>query len=129
MGTAFRFSCAPPDSWLRIEGELDVSSRGPLAWRLFDVEQLDCSVLQVDVSAVTHIDTCCMRLINDSRERMVARGGRFELVAASPSFALMARLAGFTTLAKQAELSQVTSAQAPRLRAVPGRGVPRPVAG
>jgi anti-anti-sigma factor len=122
MTAIFRISSAPPAAWLRIEGELDVVSHAPLAWRLLDLEQLECTHVILDVGDVTHVDRSSLRLIDDARRRLLARGASFEISSASLGFALMARLGGYGPLAEHA----ASPFPAARLRLLPGaRSGPR----
>lgn len=94
----------PPVGTMKVSGELDLMSRDGLAWRLVDLEALDCRTLRLDVGQVTFIDAACLRLIDEARRRVTSRGGRLELTSASPCFALVSRLAGYRELAAQADL-------------------------
>ncbi|MFC7493399.1 MULTISPECIES: STAS domain-containing protein [unclassified Nocardioides] len=96
---------------LSIEGELDVLSREELAWRLHDLDRVACSTVRLDVARVSYIDVRCLRLIDQARKRFTLRGQRLELSASSVCFALVARAAGYTSLA--AEADQVTTVAEP----------------
>jgi ABC-type transporter Mla MlaB component len=106
-----RFSCSyePPVATLSIDGELDVVSRGRLAWRLLDLEAMDCGSLRLDLRYVTYIDVGCLRLIEDARRRAAARGAVLEVAAASLCVPLVARLAGFAALAAETERLTATA--------------------
>jgi anti-anti-sigma factor len=104
MHANFSVSYDPPVGIMKISGELDLMSRGRLAWRLVDLEALDCRTLRLDVGQVTFIDAACLRLIDEARHRVTSRGGRLELTSASLCFALVSRLAGYRDLAAQADL-------------------------
>lgn len=122
MSATFRIGSSPPDAWLRVEGELDVPSRGPLLWRLLDLEQSGCTTLHLDVGQVTHVDAGSMSLIEEARSRLRASAGHFRITAASSCFALVARAAGFTTIAEQAERAHLDPERPPRLTLLPGAG-------
>jgi len=122
MSATFRICSAPPEAWLRIEGELDVPSRGPLLWRLLDLEESGCTTLHLDVGQVTHVDARSMSLIEEARSRVRARSGHFHITAASSCFGLVARAAGFTTIAEQAERADLDPGRPPLLTPLPGGG-------
>ena len=82
-----------------IRGELDITCRGTLAWRLVELASLDCPTVRVDLRDVTHIDACCLRLLDDTRRSVTGRRGRFVVTHASTYVALVAELAGFHGLA------------------------------
>jgi ABC-type transporter Mla MlaB component len=99
MAATFSISASSTEARLRIEGELDVVGRGPLAWRLLDLEQLECPNRYLDVGGVTHVDSASMRLIDEARLRILAGGAHFEIASASLSFALLAEVGGYAALA------------------------------
>ena len=82
-----------------IAGELDIGSRGTLAWRLVELASLDCPTVRVDLSGVTYVDACCLRLLDDARRSITARHVRFVVTHASTYVAAAADLAGFHGLA------------------------------
>ena len=102
MSVTFRSAYEPPVATLTIEGELDVLARGRLAWQLLDLERLSCPTVRLDLDRVSYVDACSMRLLEETRRRVRARGDRMELVAASLCFALVSRAAGYTVLATEA---------------------------
>jgi len=99
----FRVSHVPPNAILQIEGELDVTSRAPLAWRLIDLDQSSCTTVHLDVGEVTHVDSTGMRLIDDARKRLVARGATFQVTSASLVFTMVARMRGYRALVAAAQ--------------------------
>jgi anti-anti-sigma regulatory factor len=107
MTATFHLSSTPLDARLQVVGDLDVQSRGPLAWRLLDLEQLECPRFQLDLGSVTHIDSSCLRLIDDARERIVARGADFHVVSASLCFRLLTRVGGYAALAEETDRPRV----------------------
>ncbi|WP_028642383.1 STAS domain-containing protein [Nocardioides sp. URHA0020] len=122
MTATFHLCSAPSHASLRIDGELDVQSRGPLAWRLLDLEQLRCTRYLLDLGNVTHVDSSCLRLIDDARERIVARGAELQVESASLCFRLLTRVGGYTALAEEAERQLVAASAGDRmLRTLPGR--------
>ena len=102
MHATFTADCTPPVATLTIVGELDIASRGRLAWRLIDLGALDCTTVRLDVGQVTHIDARSLRLIDQMRERLEANGGSLEIRSASLCFALFSTGGGFTVLAAAA---------------------------
>jgi anti-anti-sigma factor len=99
MTATFAITHDPPVALIVIRGELDVSCRGILAWRLVELASLDCPTVRVDLRDVTHIDACCLRLLDDTRRHVTARQARFVVTHASTYVALVAELAGFHGLA------------------------------
>ncbi len=95
MTATFAITHDPPVALIVIRGELDVGCRGPLARRLVELASLDCSTVRVDLRDVTHIDACCVRLLDDARRSITRRQGRFVVTHASTYVALVAELAGF----------------------------------
>jgi ABC-type transporter Mla MlaB component len=120
MAATFSISASSTQARLRIEGELDVLSRGPLAWRLLDLEQLECAHRCLDLEHVTHVDSASMRLIDEARLRILARGARFEIAAASLPFALLAEVGGYAALAAGLRPRDGSAAQSPQLKLVRG---------
>lgn len=115
MTATFTLSSAPTDASLRIDGELDALSRGQLAWRLLDLEQLGCPSVHLHLGGVTHVDSSSMRLIDSTRERLIARGAEFYISSASLCFALMTRVGGYAELAELAERLRPISVDVPSL--------------
>jgi anti-anti-sigma factor len=103
MHSIFSVSYDPPLGVMKISGELDLMSRGQLAWRLVHLDAVDCRTFRLDLGQVTFIDAACLRLIDEARRRVIGRGGTFELTSASRCFALVSGLAGYRDLAAQAE--------------------------
>ena len=103
MVSTFQVSFVPPVARMKIAGELDVRSRAPLAWRLDELEQSDCTEIYLDLGEVTHIDSGCLRLIDDARRLVERAGGRLELSSVPACFAISSRGAGFRKLAALAE--------------------------
>jgi anti-anti-sigma factor len=99
MAATFAITHDPPLALIVITGELDIGSRGTLAWRLVELASLDCSTVRVDLSDVTYVDTCCLRLLDDARRSVTARRAHFVVTHASTYVALAAELAGFHGLA------------------------------
>jgi hypothetical protein len=99
MDATFRLTYLPPDARLDIEGELGVCSRGPLAWRLLELEHLDCGTVHVDLGRATEADRWCLRLLDETRARLVSRGRVLVIDAASPTVLLAATSTGLTDLA------------------------------
>ena len=99
MTATFAITHDPPVAIIVISGELDITCRGPLAWRLVELASLECSTVRVDLRDVTHIDACCLRLLDDARRSVTAHQRRFVVTHASTYVALVAVLAGFHGLA------------------------------
>jgi hypothetical protein len=76
---------------------------------------------------VTHVDSGCLRLIDDARERIVARGAEFHVFSASFCFRLLTRVGGYAALAEEAERPRVPPPAGGRtLRKVPDHdGTPK----
>ncbi|WP_226344266.1 STAS domain-containing protein [Agilicoccus flavus] len=109
MDASLHFAAHPCAARLRIEGEVNAASREQLEWALLDLEQLGCATLRLDLGGVTRIEPECLRLLDATRARAVARGVDVRLTAVSPSFASLAAGRGHHELAALAD----------RCRAVP----------
>lgn len=99
MDATFRFSYVPPVAKLTIEGELDARAAAQLQWRLRDLEQVAHDVARIDAGRVNYIDDECLRLIDETRQRLVARGVDFRVETASLCFGLVSGLGGYSALA------------------------------
>jgi anti-anti-sigma regulatory factor len=99
MHATFTTTYEPPVVTLSIVGELDIASRGRLAWRLIELDDLECTTVRLDVGQLAYIDAQSMRLIDQARERLEADGATLEIIAASLSFGLVSTVGGFTALA------------------------------
>jgi anti-anti-sigma factor len=118
MTATFAITHDPPVALIVIRGELDISCRGPFARRLVELVSLDCSTVRVDLRDVTHIDACCLRLLDDARRSITAHRGRFVVTHASMYVALAAELAGFHGLAPcAATAKKLQPAGAPHISA------------
>lgn len=106
MHATFAITHDPPVGTLVAAGELDIVSRGRLAWRLIDLGALDSAIVRLDLADVTYVDAGSLRLIDQARERLEARGTTFEISAASPCFRLVCPLADFTALAAAAAAAE-----------------------
>ncbi len=116
MTATFVMTHDPPVALIVIRGELDIGCRGPLAWRLVELASLDCSTVRVNLHDVTHIDACCLRLLDDARRSITQRRGRFVVTHASTYVALVAELAGFHGLAPCAATARkLQPASGPRI--------------
>lgn len=102
MEASVHLHIQPPVAVLRIEGSLDVASRGPLAWRLVDLLDTDCHLVRFDTGGVDHVDLACLRMLDDAWRRLTARGTDCQFRAASPAFVLTSARAGYRVLAQHA---------------------------
>ncbi len=116
MTATFALTHDPPVALIVIRGELDIGCRGTLAWRLVELASLDCSTVRVDLRDVTHVDACCLRLLDDARRSVVRHQGHFVVTHASTYVALVAELAGFHGLAPCASTAKkLQPAWSPRM--------------
>jgi anti-anti-sigma factor len=120
MTATLRVSLSPPRAWLRIEGDLDVPSRGPLAWRLCELEDLGCTTLYLDLGQVTSVDASSLRLIDDALARMTAGGATCQVTSASRCVARMTTTGGYAELAAQVDRLRAVPVSPPRLQVLPG---------
>jgi anti-sigma B factor antagonist len=70
---------------VNVEGELDIDSADALRDALEEAEASVSSVLRLDASGVSFLDSTALGVILASAQRMRERGARFELVCTSPS--------------------------------------------
>ena len=70
---------------VHVEGELDIDSADALRSALEAAEASVRTVLRLDASGVTFLDSTALGVILASAQRMQERGSRFELVCTSPS--------------------------------------------
>ncbi|HYX87099.1 MAG TPA: STAS domain-containing protein [Gaiellales bacterium] len=70
---------------VRVEGELDIDSADALRDALDEAEASVQTVLRLDASGVSFLDSTALGVILASAQRMEERGARFELVCTSPS--------------------------------------------
>jgi anti-sigma B factor antagonist len=68
-----------------VEGELDIDSADALRSALEAAETSVSTILRLDASGVTFLDSTALGVILASAQRMQDRGARFELVCTSPS--------------------------------------------
>ena len=70
---------------VHVQGELDIDSADTLRKALEAAEQSVGTILRLDASGVTFLDSTALGVILASAQRMEERGARFELVCTSPS--------------------------------------------
>ena len=70
---------------VHVEGELDIDSADALRSALEAAEASVRTILRLDASGVTFLDSTALGVILASAQRMQERGARFELVCTSPS--------------------------------------------
>jgi anti-sigma B factor antagonist len=91
-------SCGPPVARVRIIGELDLSTRDDLSAFIGNLHRGGCTRLAVDATGVTFIDACSLAVLHSARIRLLEAGGTLDVVSASRSYRLAARLAGYDGL-------------------------------
>ena len=70
---------------VHVDGELDIDSADALRSALEAAEASVRTILRLDASGVTFLDSTALGVILASAQRMQERGARFELVCTSPS--------------------------------------------
>ncbi len=70
---------------VHVQGELDIDSADALRDALETAEESVGTILRLDASGVTFLDSTALGVILASAQRMQERGARFELVCTSPS--------------------------------------------
>ena len=70
---------------VHVQGELDIDSADALRDALEAAEKSVGTILRLDASDVTFLDSTALGVILASAQRMQERGARFELVCTSPS--------------------------------------------
>ena len=84
----------PPEAVITVTGELDVFTAQQLRDRLQDAADTGCRVVMLDLGAVSFVDASALRTIAVCRKNLAAIDGSLHLVAWSPRFLRVCRLAG-----------------------------------
>lgn len=87
---------------LRVEGELDIGSADALR-RALDAAELEGEVVRLDARGVQFLDSTALGVLLASGQRLAARGGRLELMNASPP---VRRILDMTLIARTVHLIQ-----------------------
>lgn len=106
MDATFELSVDDAAASLTVRGVLDAEARAPLERRLADLDATGAGVLRLDLGGVVHVDSSCLRLVDEAMGRAAARGATVRLVASSTAFALMSRVGGHADLAALAEAAR-----------------------
>jgi anti-anti-sigma factor len=103
MRADFQYTCDPPIARLRIAGELDISTGDQLA-DVFDcLDFRRCPQVELDLDAVTFIDAYSLAQLRREQLRLRSAHGDLYVVAASPWYTLVSRLAQYDSLQVAAE--------------------------
>lgn len=86
---------------LRVQGELDIGSADALRAALDGAEAEGTTVIRLDATGVHFLDSTALGVILASAQRLSARGGRLELVNASPA---VRRILDMTLIARTVHL-------------------------
>ena len=86
---------------LRVHGELDIGSADALRDALDQAETADTTIVRVDADGVDFLDSTALGVILASAQRMTARGGRLELMNATPA---VRRVLDMTLIARTVHL-------------------------
>jgi anti-anti-sigma factor len=98
MRADFQFTCDPPMARLRIAGELDISTGGQLADVFACLDFRKCRKVELDLDAVTFVDAYSLAQLRREQLRLRENQGDLYVVAASPWYTLVSRLAQYDTL-------------------------------
>ncbi len=85
---------------LRIKGELDIGSADALRQAL-DSAEAEGAIVRLDASDVLFLDSTALGVLLASAQRLSARGGRLELMNASPA---VRRILDMTLIARTVHL-------------------------
>jgi anti-anti-sigma factor len=108
MRASFQFTCDPPVARLRISGELDLSTSDDLEDALEGLETAGCTLIELDLDALTFIDAYSLSLLRQEQRRLRMAGGDLRVVAASTWYTAVCATAEYDTL-------QPVSTDPPRL--------------
>jgi anti-anti-sigma factor len=100
---------SPPRATLYLAGEFDVAERAELHRRIDDAIALGCLRLEVDGTAVTFIDSACLRELDAGKARLARRGRSLVVRRASPVFERAANLSGYRGLLTEPQTSGLSA--------------------
>ena len=99
MGAGYETRLTPAVATLILSGEFDLAERDELDDRLRELEAAGRDVLELDVREVPFIDVVCLRLLDETRQRLAAAGRQLRVTGATPRFRRISRIAGYPDLA------------------------------
>jgi len=85
---------------LQVEGELDIGSADALRTAL-DAAEAQADIVRLDATGVQFLDSTALGVMLASAQRLAARGGRLELMNASPA---VRRILDMTLIARTVHL-------------------------
>jgi anti-anti-sigma factor len=85
---------------LQVEGELDIGSADALRSAL-DAAEAQADIVRLDATGVQFLDSTALGVMLASAQRLAARGGRLELMNASPA---VRRILDMTLIARTVHL-------------------------
>jgi anti-anti-sigma factor len=85
---------------LQVQGELDIGSAEALRQAL-DEAETHADIVRLDAAAVQFLDSTALGVLLASAQRLAARGGRLELLNASPA---VRRILDMTLIARTVHL-------------------------
>jgi anti-anti-sigma factor len=85
---------------LQVQGELDIGSADALRTAL-DAAEAQADVVRLDATGVQFLDSTALGVMLASAQRLAARGGRLELMNASPA---VRRILDMTLIARTVHL-------------------------
>ncbi len=85
---------------LRVEGELDIGSADELR-SVLERAETQADVVRVDAAGVQFLDSTALGVLLAAAQRLAARGGRLELMNASPA---VRRILDMTLIARTVHL-------------------------
>jgi anti-sigma B factor antagonist len=94
MNFTFTMDVAPPDVFVRPQGELDLFSARQLARNVQDAVDEGCRQVLLDLADVTFVDAGALGVLARLRTQMAELGGSLRVVDWSPRFLQVCQLAG-----------------------------------
>jgi anti-sigma B factor antagonist len=109
MDFSLTMDTAPPDVFVRPRGELDVFSAHRLSLSLHEALDAGCRRVLLDLADVTFVDAGALGLLNRFRTQVAEVGGSLQVIAWSPRFLQVARMAGLDGVFELADPEPVSA--------------------
>jgi anti-anti-sigma factor len=88
----------PPQSFVTLQGELDLVTSHSVSARLYDEIEAGCRRLLLDLNDVTFVDASALTMFTQTHRALEDRAGTMEFVAFPPMFLQLCRATGLVEL-------------------------------